>query len=220
MIPVTIPCDALRANEDYQPRTGGLNECHIRLLMESTPAEWPPLTVTPNDAGGYDVVDGFHRLEAAKRLGLQSILCIVDPQAGYPEAVAANLRHGLPLSLEDRKEAARWWHEQVPGLSYREIGRRVGLSDKTVKAALHERSRATPSPGSPATPAGKLVRLVYRLYQSGECRTCFGLGRGGNVNAFKQEIALFDEEEQHDVAQALDAFGRACVAAAAPFLDT
>ena len=104
----------LHADERYQPRIAGLDEKHIKLLLASDPDTWPPLLVTPNDVGGYDIIDGFHRFEAAHRLGLKELLCIVQAGAGYPEAFEANQRHGLPLSLEDRKDFARWLHEQSP----------------------------------------------------------------------------------------------------------
>ncbi len=63
----------LRANEEFQPRYGGLDERHVRLLIGTDPAEWPPLLVKPNELGGYDLIDGFHRYEAAVRLGLSAL---------------------------------------------------------------------------------------------------------------------------------------------------
>jgi ParB-like chromosome segregation protein Spo0J len=133
-----ISLSQLRADEDYQPRLEGLRESHIRLLMASDPATWAPLLVAPSDEGTFTVIDGFHRLEAATRLGLTALSCVVDPRAGYPEAVAANLRHGLPLALADRKAFARWLADEEPGLSYRELGRRCGLNHETVKRAPEE----------------------------------------------------------------------------------
>ncbi|MDP9357435.1 MAG: ParB N-terminal domain-containing protein [Chloroflexota bacterium] len=215
-----IPLDRIRANEDYQPRLGGLSERHVRLLLEGDPAAWPPALVTPNDLGGFDLVDGFHRLEAARRLGLPALRCRVDPDAGYFAAVAANLAHGLPLALADRKAAARWLAEQVPGLSLREIGRRVGLNHETVKRAVEE---GEPEAGDDRQsrrpdPIGRLVRQVERAYAGGYGRSWGGFGKAGNAKPFRQELERYAEEDRPAVARAMDAFGRAIVDAAAPFL--
>lgn len=218
--PVQIRVSSLRANEDYQPRLEGLKEQHVRLLMASDPALWPPLLVSPNPDGMCDVIDGFHRLEAARRLGLTVVPCIVDSTAGYPEAVAANLHHGLPLPLADRKEYARWLHQREPGLSYRQLGLRCGLNHETVKRALEkeepeggeDRHRSSPDP------IDLLVRQVERTYRGHHGRTLFGLGKAGNPNAFSRQIEAYDPEDQPTIALALDAFGHACIEAAEPYL--
>lgn len=213
-----IPLTQLQADESYQPREA-LKDAHVKLLMASDPTTWPPLLVTPGPDGRYLIIDGFHRFEAATRLSLVSLTCRIDPNAGYPEGFAANLNHGLPLSLNERKAFACWLRDAEPGLSLRELGRRSGLNHETVKRALETeevepvaRARVTPDP------IRDLVRQVDRTYRSGVGRTWFGMGRAGNLTAFQREIASYDPEDQPEVAQALLAFGHACVAAAQPFL--
>src|SRR5215211_7126833 len=93
---VRIPIDTIFPDEGYQPRLKGLEVKHIRLLLTSDPDTWPPLVVTPKE-DGYAIVDGFHRYEAARRLGLTDLPCQVRPSAGYPDAFEANIKHGLPL---------------------------------------------------------------------------------------------------------------------------
>ncbi len=213
-----IPVAQLQADENYQPREA-LKEAHVKLLMASDPTTWPPLLVTPGQDGRYLIIDGFHRHEAATRLGIGALPCTVDPTAGYPEGFAANLHHGLPLTLAERKAFARWLHDAEPALSLRELGRRSGLNHETVKHALeteefepNERVKTKPDP------IRKLVRQVDRTYRSGEGRSVFGLGRSGNPKVFQREIECYASEDQPEVAQALLAFGHACVAAAQPFL--
>jgi len=216
----TIALAAIVADEDYQPRHS-LNETHVRQLMASEPDAWPPVLVTPQD-GGYLLIDGFHRLEAATRLGLETLACTVVPDAGYPEAFAANMAHGLTLTIDERKDFVRWLADDEPGLSYRELGRRSGLNHETVKRALTEGADPEPAAPRPRTtpdPIATLVQSVVTAYDAGHGRTWLGFGRDGNPNAFRAEIAAYDECDQPNVARALLAFGHACVEAAQPFLS-
>lgn len=216
---VLIPLDRIIADEQFQPRTGGLSESHVRLLMESDPTTWPPLLVSTDDSRSFYLCDGFHRFEAARRLKLVALPSVIVPDAGYPEAVRANVRHGLPLAMSDRKEAARWWASQGPSLSYREIGRRCGLSDKSAKRAIEGVVRADAPQSAPnSDPIRRLVGLAYRAYGDHHGRTMLGLGAGGNPKAFKRQIESYPEDEQADVATALAAFGTAIVEASKPYL--
>lgn len=156
----SVPLSMLRRDADYQPRGNGLDADNLERLLASDPDTWPPILVTPNGEG-YTVLDGAHRVEAATRLRLPALRCDVVQDGGYHDAVEANLRHGLPLSKEDRKEYARWLHEQEAHLSYRELGRRCGLDHKTVKAALESRGDV-PHDGRKAAP-NAAARLVKQL---------------------------------------------------------
>jgi hypothetical protein len=217
--PVLIPLSRLRANENFQVRYGGLDRRHIRLLRQSDPATWPPLLVTPNEIGGYDLIDGFHRLETACQLGLPALACRIDPNADYPDGLLANISHGLPLKLVDRKIAAQNMHSLEPGLSYREIGRRTGLNHETVKRVLESRTNIRQG-GQRAKPDSieKLVDQVHRTFSGGYGRSKFGFGHDGNAKPFRRAIEAYREDERKTVARALAAFGHACVAAAEPFL--
>lgn len=130
---IELPLDALAPDEAYQPRSG-LDEEHLERLRCSDVADWPPLLVSPADEvpGGYFLIDGFHRYQVAKERQLQTVRCTVIPDAGYEEAFAANLKHGLPLSMQDRKEYAKWLGEHSPEMSTREIAHKAGLSQSTV----------------------------------------------------------------------------------------
>ena len=124
------------ANDANQPRIDDLDEAHIEQLS-LIPDQWPPLVVVEVD-GEHILVDGFHRLEAAKQLGLRDIpVSIVDvPRDGDLVALGfeLNSKHGRPLSLADRKEHARHQLCVNPSQSDREISRKTGIAAGTVAA--------------------------------------------------------------------------------------
>lgn len=206
--PVMIPLDRIISDPQYQPRSGGLVESHVRLLMESGPESWPPPFVAPLGDGMYGAREGFHRIEGARRLGVPALRCHVVEDFGYPEAVAANVAHGLPLSRADRKEAARWWKHEEPELSHREIGRRVGLSDKTVKAALTENQRPDDSRSAP-DPVARFIGSLLRTNAESK----------PNARAIRREIDAYDDESRLDVATILADIGGVLVEASRPYLE-
>ncbi|GGR78610.1 hypothetical protein GCM10010236_36710 [Streptomyces eurythermus] len=81
------------------------------------------------------VIDGMHRLRAAKEKGWHSIRAEFfdgTAEAAFVEAVRANIRHGLPLSLDDRRSAAERIVTTRQDMSDRAIAECTGLSTKTV----------------------------------------------------------------------------------------
>jgi len=131
---VRIQIEELGVDPSVQPRVDGLDANHVRAL-EETPETWPPLKVVRQD-GQYLLVDGYHRLEAAQNLGLESIRVeVVDaPSDGdlHALAFALNAAHGRPLSLADRRAFADRLLRAQPHLADREIARRCGLAANTV----------------------------------------------------------------------------------------
>src|SRR5215207_2670296 len=105
----------LKVNPSLQPRVGGTDAAHVRTLEEA-PNSWPPLRVVLRGETSL-LVDGYHRLEAAKKLGLESIrveVVQVAPDEDLHElAFRLNATHGRPLSLADRRAfAERLLHAQ------------------------------------------------------------------------------------------------------------
>ena len=93
---------------------------------------WPPIVVW----GEHPVVlDGCHRVEAARRLGrhtVRAIRFLGSPEEAFVEAIRRNVHHGLPLSITDRRRAAECVLVRNPEWSDRRIGSLCGLSDKSV----------------------------------------------------------------------------------------
>lgn len=139
----TVPVAALRIAES--PRSTGENIEHIRTLADVS-AELPPIIV---HRGSMRVIDGVHRLRAARLRGQRQIAVRFfdgDENDAFVLAVRANVAHGLPLSLADRKVAAARIVATHPHWSDRMIAATAGLSGATV--ASIRRDRAEPAPES------------------------------------------------------------------------
>ena len=100
--------------------------------------ELPPILVQRNS---LRVIDGTHRLEAAKARGEKFIRARVincTDNDAFILAVKANTLHGLPLSRADRVSSARRILDWHPDWSDRAIGIATGLSAKTVAGIRRE----------------------------------------------------------------------------------
>jgi len=134
---VDFPISLLRPG--FSPRLAGLDDQNVRILAE-VDDPLPPLLVR---RGTNQVIDGMHRLYAAKVRGERSIAVRFHDCAeadAFVLAVRANVTHGLPLSLGDRKAAAQRILRSHINWSDRRIAAVTGLSDKTV-AVIRGRSR-------------------------------------------------------------------------------
>ncbi len=108
-------------------------------------ASFPPIVVFYSD-GRLRLADGFHRCAAALRAKLKSIQADVrhgTAREALLYAVSANVLHGLPLTLDEKRTAAKRLlsDEEWGAWSSAEIGRRCGLSAPTVEKI---RSRLDP----------------------------------------------------------------------------
>ncbi|WP_280455022.1 ParB/RepB/Spo0J family partition protein [Nocardia brasiliensis] len=127
---VEFPLSELLPPES-SPRTAGENAAHIRMLAESSTA-FPPIVV---HRGTTQVIDGVHRLRAAQLRGDSTISAVLFDGSiteAFVLAVKLNAAHGLPLSLSDRKAAARRILMAYPQWSDRAIAAVAGISPKTV----------------------------------------------------------------------------------------
>lgn len=132
---VKVPVVLLAAADS--PRLSGESLEHIRTLAESD-EKLPPIAV---HRGTMRVIDGMHRLRAARLRGCTEIearFVDADEASSFVLAVSENVRHGLPLSLADRKAAAERIIGSYPQWSDRMVGSVTCLSAKTV-AALRQR---------------------------------------------------------------------------------
>ena len=126
---VRVPIGSLRLAGPL--RVEGEDPAHVRLLAEAVAALPPVLVHRPT----MSVVDGRHRMRAAQLRGEDSVLVRFldcDEDRAFLLSVQANIEHGLPLSLADRKAAAArivTWHAEW---SDRRVAAVVGLSPDAV----------------------------------------------------------------------------------------
>jgi ParB-like chromosome segregation protein Spo0J len=126
-----VPIDSVVIGET--PRLNGVSPEHVHILGKMD-AALPPILV---ERSTMRVIDGMHRLHAALASGQKTIE--VEFFEGcertvFVQAVKANITHGLPLSLADRRAAAKRIIELYPEWSDRMVAASSGLSDKTVAA--------------------------------------------------------------------------------------
>ncbi|GAA1027643.1 ParB N-terminal domain-containing protein [Amycolatopsis albidoflavus] len=142
---------------DSSPRSAALDADHLRKLRESE-ASLPPIVV---HRATMRVVDGWHRLHAAKSRGDTTIAAVFFEgtfEEAFVLSVKINSAHGLPLSLADRKVAAERILSWYPNWSDRSIAAIAGISHTTV-AAVRGRSI-----GKSGQSTGRIARngAVYR----------------------------------------------------------
>jgi ParB-like chromosome segregation protein Spo0J len=112
------------------PRQGSIDPAHVASLGEVS-ERWPPLLVCRDG----EVLDGHHRLAAARRIGQRTVAVQFfdgSTKDGFVEAVRLNVEHGLPLTLDERRTAAHRILSDHPEYSDRRIAEVCGLSPRTV----------------------------------------------------------------------------------------
>ncbi|MGC5052498.1 ParB/RepB/Spo0J family partition protein [Micromonospora sp. DT48] len=124
-----VPISALVLGDS--PRLAGEDPGHIQTLAEAG-TELPPILVHRET---MRVVDGQHRVQVARLNGQQHIAVVFftgEAREAFVRAVEANTSHGLPLTLEDRREAARRIIALFPEWSDRAVAEVTRLGPRTV----------------------------------------------------------------------------------------
>jgi hypothetical protein len=137
------------------PRLGGEDLDHVKALAEVGDL-WPPILVHRQT---MRVLDGMHRLRAARLRGQAMVeVRFFDGDQGeaFVAAVRANVAHGLPLTLADRKAAAARIIGWQPQRSDRWIGEVTGLAAGTVGTI---RRRMSPPAGQGTARVGRDGRV-------------------------------------------------------------
>lgn len=107
-----LKINEIKLDVDIYPR-GDFDASVVSLYKEEM--EWgtkfPPIIVGEiQGEDGYFLVDGRHRIEAAKRIKQEHIVVVIkkyaDKKEAFIDAVKLNTVHGKPLTWEDRLHSA------------------------------------------------------------------------------------------------------------------
>lgn len=115
----------------YSPRSAGIDSNHVDRLTQAE-GLLPPIVVR---SANMELIDGFHRVAAATKMGrteLEAYLFDGPAELAFILSVVANISHGLPLPIGDRRDAAARILANHPELSDRAIASVAGLSSPTV----------------------------------------------------------------------------------------
>ncbi|MDX3584204.1 ParB/RepB/Spo0J family partition protein [Streptomyces europaeiscabiei] len=156
---VAVPVDLLVIGDTL--RLKGPDKDHVNVLAQFE-GQLPPILVHGHS---MRVVDGLHRLAAAKLLGQATIdvrFFEGDAEEAFVEAVRANSAHGLPLTLADRRAAAIRIIRAHPEWSDRMTAGLVGLSPKTVGAARKRLTEEFPQSTARIGRDGRVRRVPAR----------------------------------------------------------
>jgi len=151
---VNVPVASLVAG--FHLRQAGTDAAHVRLLADAAGSvKLPSILVQKH---GSRIIDGMHRVEAAKLRGEWTISArIVDCTDGEALvlAVKSNTLHGLPLTRADRISSAK-----------RILGTHTDWSDRAVAAVTGLNAKAIASLRNSS--AGDMQFLGKRLGRDGK----------------------------------------------------
>jgi hypothetical protein len=108
-----LSLDAIEIRPDLLQTRAGISWEHVKAYAESIAngQSLPPVVVFRDDSGRLMLADGFHRVEAHKRLGLRSIRAVIR-DGTYQDALLYGIQANLatishqPPNEADRKHAA------------------------------------------------------------------------------------------------------------------
>lgn len=221
-----IPLDKIKPLKGVQPRDK-LDQHHIESLVATGPDSWPPITVAQVD-GWYGIIDGHHRVQAALRIQddqeaendqrakakpaqppkpvLSAIAARVRTAGTTQEArimaIEGNIQNGLPVPYKARLELAERLKETVPGISNREIARRAGITEGTVRNMI-ARAKATKgdtaeerySVAAQVPAARKLIKLARDFVNENRAGGFLGIGSSAtHADAPKKRVAALVQE--------------------------
>lgn len=187
----TLALDELREHADTQPREAIAQQLieeyaddmvarEDGVLVNHAGQPWPAVVVyaSPTEAGTYWLADGYHRVAAARRAGLERIQVELrdgELRDAILHSVGANSSHGLRRSRSDARRAVRrlLLDDEWRVWSNEEIARRCAVSPPTV-AKVREQLQQE----------GAIPEVVRRMGADGRVQYTRHQGR----------VATFEEE--------------------------
>lgn len=163
-----IPLSLIRHDPDLQMREAGIDPAVVADYAEAMDAgaEFPAVILFSNGEG-YWPGDGFHRIEASKSLGRETIDADVR-EGGKREAMlfaaGANANHGLRRTSADKRRSiiAMLRDPEWSKWSDREIGKRCAVDHKTVAKVRAELTGEIPSERTYTNKHGTVATMKVR----------------------------------------------------------
>jgi ParB-like chromosome segregation protein Spo0J len=189
--PVMLDVHEIRLEPSLWPRReldGARVEEFVALFREAGPTALPPLVVAQQNGRGGILTDGWHRYRAALQAGLPEVpvafLPDASPAAVFAAACDASGVAPKPLSLPEKRDAAKRWFALDPQVTDMRIAASLGLSRNTV-ASYRARPELGAGDGSGSTQlpdsaaerlraARKLLRAVVELWEARGFRAHLG----------------------------------------------
>ncbi|WP_158665329.1 hypothetical protein [Sinorhizobium fredii] len=163
-----ISLSLIRHDPDLQMREAGVDPAVVADYAEAMDAgtELPPVILF-FDGEGYWPGDGFHRIEASRKLGRETIKADVREGAKREAmllAVGANASHGLRRTSADKRRSvlALLRDPEWSKWSDREIGKRCAVDHKTVAKVRSELTGEIPTERTYTTKHGSVAKMKVR----------------------------------------------------------
>lgn len=124
-------------------------------------AVFPPIIVFQDGAAGYWLADGFHRVEAAQKIGRETIEAEIregTARDAILHGIGANATHGLRRTQADKRRAVErlLTDPEWAGWSDRKIAQVAKVDHKTVGKIRRELSGEIPTAGKAVATAGEI----------------------------------------------------------------
>jgi ParB-like chromosome segregation protein Spo0J len=149
---IVLPLSEIKVDASIQCRAS-INRTVVSEYAQRIKAGdiFPPLDLFDID-GEKCPVDGFHRIEAAKEAGRESISVRIHQgtrKDAVRYAIAANRAHGLRFSNKDKHKAVELALQELPDKSDGAIAEMVGVSQPFVSKLSRELKTVLGSAGGP-----------------------------------------------------------------------
>lgn len=178
---IRVPISSLSPADS--PRISGESADHVRILAEAETA-LPAILV---HRATMRIIDGMHRLRAALLKNEETIEVEFfdgDAEEAFLAAVQANVSHGLPLTLAERRAAAARIMKSCPARSDRSIAAITGLAAGTVGSIRRQINRDGAGPRARVGHDGRV-----RPLSSAEGRRIAGDVLAGRPDASLRDVA-------------------------------
>lgn len=199
----SIPVRQIKTLKSVQPRFETDQERvgdFAELLMENEDFEFPPLTIFRDAYGANILADGFTRIGAYLIAERKLVACEVkdgDEAAASWYALGANMRHGTPLSRDEKRVVLykALDHPNRGALTQDEIADMIGVSRSTVTRAIADRkveARKEKAPKKEKAPYS--AEAMAAIVKIGECNEAAKVGLlDGSIKKPEDELIAFAE---------------------------